>query len=116
MKRALEGSAGPVHLAGSGQDRFWSVNFPDAYPAPTGLFLLERFVFLELTERRDVHRLEELVIVLPHEAFSAVEHVEFHAFERSRDFYRIERLCLLRCKSEHSHLVHVARLKVARNV
>src|SRR5258707_2022957 len=101
MKRALEGSAGPVHLAGGRQDRFWSVNFPDAFPAPTGLFLLERFVILKLTERRDVHRLEELMIVLPHQAFSAVEHVEFHAFEPGCDVYRIERLCLLRCKGEH---------------
>src|SRR6266446_6056724 len=116
MKRALEGSAGPFHLAGGRQDRFWSVNFPDAFPAPTGLFLLERFVILELAERRDVHRLEELVIVLPHEAFSAVIYVEFHALERGCDLYRIERLCLLRCKGEHPHLVHGARIKVARNV
>src|SRR5260370_38138766 len=104
MKRALEGSAGPFHLAGGRQDRFWSVNFPDAFPAPTGLFLLERFVILELSERRDVHRLEEMMIVLPHEAFSAVEHVEFHAFDRSRDFYRIQRLFPLPCQSEHSYL------------
>src|SRR6266404_6408566 len=112
MKRALEGSAGPFHLAGGRQDRFWSVNFPDAFPAPTGLFLLERFVILELAERRDVHRLEELMIVLPHETFSAVGHFEFHTLERRRNLYRIERLCLLRCKSEHSHLVHSARIKV----
>src|SRR6266436_9790875 len=116
MKRGLEGSAGPVHLAGGRQDRFWSVNFPDAYPAPTSLFLVERFVFLELTERRDVHRLEELMIVLPHEAFSAVVYVEFHTLKRGCDLYGIERLCLLRCKGEHPHFVHSARIKVGRNV
>src|ERR1700676_1434431 len=116
MKRALEGSARPVHLAGGRQDRLLSVNFPDAFPAPTGLFLVERFVILELAEGRDVYRLEELVIVLPHEAFSAVKYVEFHALEGGRDLYRIEGLCLLRCKREHPHFVHSARIKVGRNV
>src|SRR6266478_10186455 len=111
MKRALEGSAGPFHLVGGRQDRFWSVNFPDAFPAPTGLFLLERFVILELAERRDVHRLEELVIVLPHEAFSAVIYVEFHALERGCDFFLFELLCRLPCNGLHPHMTLVSLIK-----
>src|ERR1043166_6675745 len=103
MERALEGSARPVHFAGGGQDSLRRVNLADALPAPPGLFLVERLVILELAERGDVHRLEELMIGLAHHALSAVVHVEFHALERGRDLYWIERLRLFRGQSEHSH-------------
>ena len=38
-----------------------------------------------IAERRDVHGLEELVIVGAHESLAAVEHVELHALELRRD-------------------------------
>ena len=51
-------------------------------PAPAGLFLVERLLLGAVAERGDIHRLEELVIVLAHGALAAVKDLELHAFER----------------------------------
>ena len=64
-------------------------------------------------ERRDVDRLEELVVVLAHEALAAVEHLELHAFERERDLDRIDRLGLLGGRRQHPHFVDGARIEQA---
>ena len=69
---------------------------PVDLPAPTGVLLVERLVLaVRSPNDRDVERLEELMIVLAHEALAAIEDVELHAFERRRDLDRIERLRLL---------------------
>src|SRR5882757_10934365 len=75
----------PVHLAGGRQHGLRGVDLGNQFPAPAGLFLVERFLFGPLAERGDIHRLEELVIVLAHEALAAVIDVELHTFERHRD-------------------------------
>src|SRR5215469_1578668 len=70
---ALRGSrsVGPDHLAGSRQDGLCSLDGFDHLPAPTGIFLIERLAVSQFAERRYVHRLEELMIVLPHVALAA---------------------------------------------
>ena len=39
----------------------------------------------KVAERDDVHGLEELVVVLAHEALAAVEDLDLHVLERQRD-------------------------------
>ena len=85
-------------------------------PAPTGLLLVEWLLFGTFAERSDVHRLEELVIVLAHGAFAAVVDVKLHALERRGDFDRIERFGLFGCGRKHPHLIDGARIEQAEIV
>src|SRR6516225_10796570 len=75
----------PFHLAGGGEYGLIRVYLRGHPPTPSGLFFLERLLLGSLTERCDVHRLEELVIVLAHEALAAGIDIELHAFEREDD-------------------------------
>jgi hypothetical protein len=66
---------------------------------------------LRFTELRDVHGLEELVIILAHGALAAVEHVELHPLERSGHLHRIKRFGFFCRKREHPHFVDGARIE-----
>src|SRR5579864_5346333 len=81
--------SGPLHVAGGRQHGLWRVDPRLQVPGPAGAFLVERVLGLigDAAERREVHRLEELMIVLAHEAFTAVEHVELHVLEGGRDLH-----------------------------
>src|SRR5580698_9488494 len=75
--------SGPLHLAGGRQHGLRGVDLGHQVPAPAGAFLVERIALvLHGAERGDVDRLEELVIVGAHRAFTAVEHFILHALER----------------------------------
>src|SRR3954464_5189975 len=89
---ARERSVRPFHFAGSWKHGLVGLDLGCCFPAPAGLLLVERFLVGALPERGDIHRLEKLVVVLAHGAFAAVVDVELHAFERCRDFYRLDRL------------------------
>src|SRR5262245_48299690 len=95
----------PCHLAGGRQDSLRSLDRSDHLPAPTGIFLVERLALGQFAERLDVHRLEKLVIILPHVALPAVIDFKFHAFERQRDLQRFKRLGLVRRRCKHPHFV-----------
>src|SRR5436190_2372976 len=73
-----------IHLAGGGQHGLAGFDLGSELPAPAGLFLVERLLLGPLAERGDIHRLEELVIVLAHVALAAVIDLELHAFEGRR--------------------------------
>src|SRR4029079_5188042 len=94
-----------VHLAGGGQYGLVGLDLGGELPAPARLFLVERLLLGALAERGDVHRLEELVVVLAHVALAAVEDFELHAFKGRRHLDRIERLGLFGRGREHPHLV-----------
>src|SRR4051812_3531306 len=72
---APDRSVRPFHLAGGRQHGLGGVDLADQLPAPAGFFLVERFLLGAIAERGDVHRLEELVVVLAHHALAAVEHL-----------------------------------------
>src|SRR5262249_56503185 len=74
-----------MHLAGGGKHRILGIDPGDGAPAPAGLLLVKWLLGTALAERDDVHRLEELMIVLAHEAFAAIEHVDLHVLQRQRD-------------------------------
>jgi hypothetical protein len=78
------------HLASGRQEGLRSLDRCDHLPAPTGIFLVERLAIGQFAERRYVHRLEELMIVLPHVAVAAAEDFKFHAFESQRDLHRFK--------------------------
>src|SRR5215831_19588195 len=80
----------PCHLASGRQDGLRSFDGLDHLPAPTGIFLVERLAVGQFAEARYVHRLKELVIVLPHVALAAAEDFKFHAFESQRDLQRFK--------------------------
>ena len=54
--------------------------------------------------------MEELVVVLSHEAFAAVEDLELHVLQCQPDFDRIHRLGLVDGGRQHAHLVHCTRV------
>src|SRR5574338_758446 len=83
-----------LHLAGGRHNRVPGVDLAQHLPAPAGLLLVERLLRRQGAERADVHRLEELVIVLAHEALAAVEDLRLHAFELGRDLDRLAGLGL----------------------
>src|ERR1700736_3361771 len=111
-----ERSVRPFHLAGGRKHGRGSVDLRNELPAPAGLFLVERFLFGAFAKRGNIDRLEELVIVLPHVALAAVEHLELHAFERKRDLDRIDRLGLVGRGRQHPHLVDGAGVEQAEVV
>jgi hypothetical protein len=81
----------PCHLASGRQDGLRSLNGLDHLPAPTCAFLVERLGIGQFAKRRYVHRLEELVVVLPHVALAPAEDFEFHAFQGQRNLHRFKR-------------------------
>src|SRR6185437_12916947 len=108
----INGSVRPLHFAGGRQNGLRGVDLGYQMPAPTRVFLVERVLRLvaHAAERGDIDRLEELVVVRTHKAFTAVENVELHALQRCGDLYRVERLGLLGGSLEHPHLVDRARI------
>src|SRR5947199_10545712 len=63
------------HLAGGRKHGRGCIDLGHQLPAPAGLLLVERFLFGALAERRNIDRLEELVIVFAHVTLAAVEHL-----------------------------------------
>ena len=84
---------------------------PRYLPAPAGVLLLERLVLAERTEAGDIHRLEELMIVGPHEAVAAVVDGDLHAVELGRDLERLDRLRFVGGLDEHADLIDGARIE-----
>src|ERR1700677_4965079 len=107
----LLSSARPIHLAAGGKDGVLRVDLARRLPAPAGVFLVKRLILADGTEVRDVHRLEELVIVGSHKAIAAIVDRDFHAGERSRYFGRLDRLRLLGSFNEHAYLVDSPRVE-----
>src|SRR5580658_5451191 len=89
LRRILAGAAAGVsyrsarmrHLAGAGNHRVRGIDPRHRLPAPFGVLLVEELDRVARPEHRDIHRLEELMIVGAHEAFAAIEHGELHALE-----------------------------------
>ncbi len=104
------------HLAGGWQHGLGGVDLGGTLPAPAGLFLVERLLVVQFAELRDVHRLEELVVVLAHDAVAAVEDVVLHVFQGRSDLHRLDRLGLFSREREHAHLVDGARIEQAEAV
>src|SRR6185437_15289546 len=79
--------SGPLHVAGGRHRGLRGIDPGYQMPAPAGAFLVERLLGLvgDAAQRGDVDRLEELVILLAHHAFAAVEHVELHALQSGCD-------------------------------
>src|SRR5262249_28037513 len=71
----------PFHLAGGWEYGLIRVYLRGHPPTPSSLLFVEDLLFGAVTKRGNVHRLEELVIVLAHEAFAAVKDIELHTFE-----------------------------------
>src|SRR6266568_4444398 len=78
-------SARAVHLAAGRHDGVVGVHLADHLPAPAGVFLVERLVLADRAEVGNVDRLEELMVVGPHEALAAAVHLDLHALELGGD-------------------------------
>ena len=77
------------------------------------MFLVEWLLVGTLAQRSDVDRLEELMVILAHEALATAENIELHSFKCGRNLHRIERLRLFRGEGEHPHFVDGARIEQA---
>jgi hypothetical protein len=103
-------SGRPVELAGRGQHRVLGLDRPNELPAPAGLFLVELRAGIKRAEARDVHVLEELVIIASHPRLAAVECLDLHIFEPCRNRTRLVRFRLPDRLGEHAHLIYDARV------
>ena len=88
--RAIRGGANAVLVRPHPSCRSWAawsaaVSILATSCQPQPVFSSSNGSFVgPLAERGDVHRLEELVVVLAHDALAAVEHLELHVLERGR--------------------------------
>src|SRR5271169_2346484 len=98
-------SARVVHLAAGGPDGVPRVNLARHLPAPAGVLLVERLFLADPAEVRDVHRLEELMIIGSHEAVTAAVDGDVHTLELGRDLSRLERIRRLGGFDEHANLI-----------
>src|SRR4029077_961096 len=114
--RAPGGSRWFVHLASRRKDCVRGLYPGNVRPTPTGALFVELLGGLEWAETRDVHGLEELVVVLTHPAFATGEHLELHAVELGGDGFRIIRFRLLDRFGQHPHRVEGARVPDAHVV
>src|SRR5271165_1718501 len=104
-------ASGPLQLAGGRKDRVLRLDGADELPAPAGAFLVELRAGVELAETTDIHGLEELVVVLAHEAVAAAEDPGLHTFELLGDRLGVVRLRFVRRLREHPHFVDRARIE-----
>jgi hypothetical protein len=81
IRQRAQQLARPHHLEGGRQDRIFGVQFGHCPPAPARLLLVEGLPGTPFAKRDDLHRLEELVVILAHEALAAVEDFDLHALE-----------------------------------
>src|SRR5579863_8680734 len=115
-RRPLEGTTAhldalrPRHLASGGHHGMGRVDPGDEMPAPAGAFLVIRVALTELAKRGDIDRLQELMVVLAHDAAAAIEHIELHVFKRGCDLDRFDRVGFFGSRLEHAHLVDRARI------